>query len=583
MIGQKIQNYQIESFLGEGGMGTVYRANDTVLGRDVALKMLHTNLTKQSQFLERFKNEAQVLARLTHPNIAVLYNYLQQGESYFMVMEYVAGKNLESLIKQHQTLTPQNTASIISQALEGLAHAHKKGIFHRDIKPANLMLTPDGTVKLMDFGIAKVSGEQRLTQVNRVVGTLEFMAPELIEGKEPSIASDLYGVGVTMYEMLAGKLPFEGKTDFSLMQDIVHKQPPLLDKSVPKALNNVVMKALAKRPEDRFIDAKDFQKALQKSFSKDLELDLSILKQPEATVMATQFANIQTGLYTEEQTRTMATEELSNTTKLQTQILKKSKPIMEWLDKNWHIPVAAVLVIMGLAFGIQAWRNDTKPTEEIVPPVEPKITQNITPPSSQTGFSAGGGGTVPPPNTEDEDLNNKEKIPPTVTPKPTKEEIVVVNTKKPKKVVSEEKVVIKPSVKEETPHLSETHREEKKIEEEHRPVNIKSVFIPNRLEVDLLLLDDIDLETAQEGQSLDFRVQNSVQFDGQTIIPKGATASGYIKKLTQKKISISFNTVKSVRGQSLRLQSTELSGKFEEMLQSKSYTVMLEKGITVNL
>jgi serine/threonine protein kinase len=583
MIGQKIQNYQIESLLGEGGMGTVYKATDLVLGREVALKMLHSNLTKQSQFLERFKNEAQVLARLTHPNIAVLYNYIQQNEAFYMVMEYVGGKNIESLIIQHQSLTPQNTVSIISQALEGLFHAHKKGIFHRDIKPANLMLTPDSTVKLMDFGIAKVSGEQRLTQVNRVVGTLEFMAPELIEGKEPSVASDLYGVGVTMYQMLSGKLPFEGKTDFSLMQDIVHKQPPLLDKSVPKALNNVVMKALAKRPEDRFIDAKDFQKALQKSFSKDLELDLSILKQPAATVMATQFANIQTGLYTEEQTRTMATAEVSNTTKLQTQILEKSKPILEWLDKNWHIPVAAVLVIMGLAFGIQAWRNDTKPDEEIVPPVDTKISQNTTP-NNQTGFSSGGGTSIPS-NTEDTDIenNNKDKTPPTVTPKPPKEEVVVVNVKKPKKAVSEEKVVIKPSVKEETPHLSETHREEKKIEEEHRPVNIKSVFIPNRLEVDLLLLDDIDLETAQEGQSLDFRVQNSVQFDGQTIIPKGAMASGYIKKLTQKKISISFNTVKSVRGQSLRFQSTELSGRFDEMLQSKSYTVLLEKGITVNL
>jgi eukaryotic-like serine/threonine-protein kinase len=583
MIGQKIQNYRIDSLLGEGGMGTVYKATDMVLGREVALKMLHTNLTKQAQFLERFKNEAQVLARLTHPNIAVLYNYIQQNEAFYMVMEYVEGKNIESLVKQHQSLTPQNTVSIISQALEGLAHAHKKGIFHRDIKPANLMLTPDGTVKLMDFGIAKVSGEQRLTQVNRVVGTLEFMAPELIEGKEPSIASDLYGVGVTMYEMLAGKLPFEGKTDFSLMQDIVHKQPPVLGKSVPKALNNVVMKALAKRPEDRFIDAKDFQKALQKSFSKDLELDLSILKQPVATIALTQFANIQTGLYPEEQNRTMATAEVSNNTNFQTQILEKSKPIMEWLDKNWHIPVAAILVIMGLAFGIQAWRNDTKPTEEIILPIDNKVVQN-TPQNTQTGLSSGSGTGIPP-NTEETEIenNNKEKMPKIITPKPAKEEEVVVNVKKPKKVVSEEKAVIKPTVKEEKPHPSETHREEKKIEEEHRPANIKSVFIPNRLEVDLLLLDDINLETAQEGQTLDFRVQNSVQFDGQTIIPKGATASGYIKKLTQKKISIAFNTVKSVRGQSLRLQSTELSGKFEEMLQSKSYTVMLEKGITVNL
>ena len=114
MIGQKIQNYQIESLLGEGGMGTVYRATDLVLGREVALKMLHINLTKQSKFLERFKNEAQVLARLTHPNIAILYNYLQHGEAYFMVMEYVEGKNLDSLVKQHQNIAPKNMVAIIS-------------------------------------------------------------------------------------------------------------------------------------------------------------------------------------------------------------------------------------------------------------------------------------------------------------------------------------------------------------------------------------------------------------------------------------------------------------------------------------
>jgi eukaryotic-like serine/threonine-protein kinase len=586
MIGQKIQNYQVESLLGEGGMGTVYRATDMVLGRDVALKMLHTNLTKQSQFLERFKNEAQILARLTHPNIAVLYNYIQQGEAYFMVMEYVAGKNIEFLVKQHQTLSYQNVVAIIAQALEGLAHAHKKGILHRDMKPANLMLTPESTVKLMDFGIAKVSGEQRLTQVNRVVGTLEFMAPELIQGKEPSVASDLYGVGVTMYQMLSGKLPFEGKTDYSLMQDIVHKQAVSLDKSVPKALSNIVMKALEKNPAERFSDAKDFQKSLQKAFPKETEIDLGLLKQPVATIAATQFADIQSGLYTsEEPAQITGTKELSNQTKLQTEFVAPKITIKEWLTQNWHIPSAAVFAVLALFFTIKALTTEPPKKEETVIPQENKVTQNVpTGGGISSGGSGGGGGSVNPNTDEDNESNNKDKTPVNPKPKPPHEE-EIVNPKKPTHKETEN--THKPSKTEETKPQPESKKEERKPEVSVKPEpenkKVKSVFIPERLEVDLYLLSDIDLNSAQEGQVLSFKVQNPVQYDGQTIIQRGATASGYIKKLTNKKISLAFNSVTAVSGQSLRFQATELSGKFEDMLQSKSYTVMLEKGITVGL
>jgi len=168
-------------------MGTVYKATDTVLGREVALKMLHTPLINQAQFLERFRKEARILAQLLHPNIAVIYNFIEQNNSHYMVMEYVEGKNLDSLLRQQRVLSYQVVVPVFIQALEGLHHAHKKGIFHRDIKPSNLILTPDGTVKLMDFGIAKMAGEQRMTQVNRVVGTVEFMAPELIQANYPSV------------------------------------------------------------------------------------------------------------------------------------------------------------------------------------------------------------------------------------------------------------------------------------------------------------------------------------------------------------------------------------------------------------
>lgn len=269
MIGKQIQNYEIKAHLGEGGMGTVYRASDSILNRDVALKMLHTPLLQQPLFLERFKKEARVLAQLLHPNIAVIYNMIEQDNNHFMVMEYVEGKNLDALLKQYKTLSYKIVVPVIIQALEGLGHAHRKGIYHRDIKPSNLILKSDGTVKLMDFGIAMVAGEQRLTQVNRVVGTVEYIAPEIIQGKEPSVATDLYSMGVTMYELLTGKLPFEGTSDFNLMQDILKKKPldaGKLNGAVPKALSDIVMKTLEKKPGDRFSDARDLQQSLSNAF-----------------------------------------------------------------------------------------------------------------------------------------------------------------------------------------------------------------------------------------------------------------------------------------------------------------------------
>lgn len=287
MIGQHVQNYTITSYLGEGGMGTVYRASDTMLGRDVALKMLHGTLISQPQFLDRFKKEARILAQLLHPNIAVIYNFIGQDNNHFMVMEYVEGNNLDTLLRKYKQLHFEIVVPVFLQVLEGLHHAHKKGIFHRDIKPSNLILTPDGTVKLMDFGIAKVAGEQRLTQVNRVVGTIEYMPPELIEGKEPSIASDIYAAGVTMYELLTGKLPFEGTTDYTLMQEIIKKKPVSVDKlnaAVPSVLSNIVMKALEKKPENRFADAKAFQYALSAVFPKLKEIDLNVANKPAVTI-----------------------------------------------------------------------------------------------------------------------------------------------------------------------------------------------------------------------------------------------------------------------------------------------------------
>jgi len=265
MIGQKIQNYNVEELLGEGGMGTVYRATDTLLQRSVAVKILHPHLVRDTTFFERFRNEAILSAKLNHSNVAVLYNFLRERNDNFMVMEYVDGITLEKLLKQNGGLPLESVLKILIQTLDGLHHAHEKGILHRDIKPANLMLTREGIVKLMDFGIARMVGSQRLTRADRIVGTLEYMAPELLDGSEPSVQSDLYAIGVLMYELLSGKMPFEASTDSTLITQILTKKPiPLRNRigNLPKKIEDILDNLLHKKPEKRFESAHDLRNIL---------------------------------------------------------------------------------------------------------------------------------------------------------------------------------------------------------------------------------------------------------------------------------------------------------------------------------
>ena len=265
MIGQKIQNYNVEELLGEGGMGTVYRATDTLLQRSVAVKILHPHLVRDTTFFERFRNEAILSAKLNHSNVAVLYNFLRDRNDNFMVMEFVDGVNLEKVLKQNGALPLESVLKIMMQTLDGLHHAHEKGILHRDIKPANLMLTKGGIVKLMDFGIARMVGSQRLTRADRIVGTLEYMAPELLDGSEPSVQSDLYAIGVLMYELLSGKMPFEASTDSTLITQILTKKPiPLRTRigNLPKKVEEILDTLLQKKPERRFESAADLWQIL---------------------------------------------------------------------------------------------------------------------------------------------------------------------------------------------------------------------------------------------------------------------------------------------------------------------------------
>src|ERR1041384_8037396 len=207
-------------------MGAVFKGIDEMLEREVAIKMLRPDFTRESEIVERFRSEAVTLAKLYHPNIATLHSFFRQADDYFMVMEYVRGETLDSLIRRSGPLTVERAVQLFGLALEGIGHAHTMGIIHRDIKPANMMLTEKGSLKVMDFGIARVLGSTRMTRQGTIIGTVEYMAPEQIQGKDSDARTDIYSLGILLYEMLTGRVPFKHDTEFGLMMMQVNDSPP---------------------------------------------------------------------------------------------------------------------------------------------------------------------------------------------------------------------------------------------------------------------------------------------------------------------------------------------------------------------
>lgn len=265
MIGREIEGFQIIEKLGEGGMGEVYRATDTSLGRIVALKLLHTELTKDPQLTERFLSEARTQAQLNHPNLATLYRLFQFEGSYCMVMEYVDGETFGQMIRRVGPIAQERALPLFKQALAGLAHAHHAGIIHRDIKPSNLMVNKGGIVKVMDFGIAKILGGRGLTATGVRLGTLYYMSPEQIRNQPLDIRTDIYALGITLYEMLTGRVPFDSNSDYDLMQQHIQQPPPLPRQFFPylsPAVEDAVLQALEKDPMRRFQTVEAFSRAL---------------------------------------------------------------------------------------------------------------------------------------------------------------------------------------------------------------------------------------------------------------------------------------------------------------------------------
>lgn len=254
--------YKIIDKLGSGGMAEVYRAEDTILNRIVAIKVLHSQFATQRDFVERLRREAQSAANLNHPNIVSIHDWGSEENNYFIVMEYIEGKTLKEIIEAEAPLTPERAINIAIKACSALEFAHKREIIHRDVKPQNIVITPEGEIKVTDFGIARAGAATPMTQTGSIMGTAQYISPEQAQGRIVQRTSDIYSLGVVLYEMLTGRPPFSGENPVSIAFKQVHEQPippRKINPDIPESLERVILRALAKNPADRYQSALQMQ------------------------------------------------------------------------------------------------------------------------------------------------------------------------------------------------------------------------------------------------------------------------------------------------------------------------------------
>ncbi len=447
MIGKVVGTYKIIEKIGEGGMGAVYKGIDEMLEREVAIKVLRSELANQPNVVERFRTEAKTLAKLNHTNIATVYNFIHQDEHYFMVMEFVRGETFDHMIRRTGPLPYEKAIALFCHALDGLEHAHSLGIIHRDIKPANLMLTDTGIVKVMDFGIARVLGTSRMTRQGNIVGTIEYMSPEQVRGEETDARSDIYSAGILLYEMLTGRVPFESKSEFELMKAQIEDPPPPPRNFtyIPEQAEQAIMRALAKNPESRFQKATAFQVELLASmkggtaplgdsapvYAAPVTRVSSPLASPVSAEAVPKETKPDEDMYVDKET-------VVTTPKLAAPADKPEEPIQPAVDERaagegakervrqvipleaekkaatpppgkftWKHYAAAAVILIGLVLGTLALVN--KGTSEATPPQTPAATNpNAAQPADQAAPPQPQANTPPPPEQAQSNTSAKE-------------------------------------------------------------------------------------------------------------------------------------------------------------------------------
>jgi serine/threonine-protein kinase len=264
-VGKTLGNFRILECLGSGGAGMIWKAEDLSLGRTVALKALRPELAADGDMAERFRAEARTLAKLSHANIASLYSLIEDDDGLFLVLEYVPGNTLAALLASSGALPFDSAFALFHQVLDGVGHAHEAGIVHRDLKPANLMVDARGRVKVMDFGIARMAGAARTTHHGKLVGTPEYMSPEQVRGEDATLRSDIYSLGLVLFEMVTGETPFKASASFEMMRAQLESAPPdprTLRPELDARVADAILRALAKVPTDRFASTRELQDVL---------------------------------------------------------------------------------------------------------------------------------------------------------------------------------------------------------------------------------------------------------------------------------------------------------------------------------
>ena len=271
--GQKINDrYEIIQTIGEGGMANVYLARDVILDRYVAIKILRGDLAGDEKFVRRFQREALAASSLSHPNIVEMYDVGEDNGMYYIVMEYIEGKTLKQLIKKRGALTLSECMDIMLQLTDGVDHAHASYIIHRDLKPQNIMIQDNGEIKITDFGIAMALNNTQLTQTNSVMGSVHYLPPEQASGKGATVKSDIYSMGIMLFELLTGNLPFKGDNAVEIAFKQIKDDIPSvreINNSIPQSVENIILKATAKNPKNRYNSAKEMHDDLLTCLNSD--------------------------------------------------------------------------------------------------------------------------------------------------------------------------------------------------------------------------------------------------------------------------------------------------------------------------
>lgn len=382
--GQKInERYEIVTSIGEGGMANVYLAHDSILDRDVAIKVLRGDLENNEKFIRRFQREAKSVSNLSHPNIVEVYDVGEEEGQHYIVMEYINGRTLKQLVQKRGALTVAEVMDIMAQITDGLIQAHDAYIVHRDIKPQNIMILDNGMIKITDFGIAMSMNATQLTQTNSVMGSVHYLPPEQASGKQATMKSDIYSAGILMYELLTGSVPFKGDNavEIALKQmkeriPSIRKQNPL----IPQSVENIILKSTAKNPKNRYDNIREMHDDIVHALDEDRQNDTKYhFPYPESELDESKAVPIK-GDATEVVNRGIEKPKSNENT---------SKDVSKKREKNNSSKVVIIVILvilLGMLITLLVVNNQNKTKVVEVPEVSDKTTEEAIEMLTKKGF-----------------------------------------------------------------------------------------------------------------------------------------------------------------------------------------------------